>query len=863
MAEKKKYNSILISGRKDQTLTYSKYVKDEESGESVKESLDKKVNITDELTTQQIKDGAITNEKMAADSVGNTNLQDGSVSNEKLEDGSITNGKLAENSITKDKLKDNTIGVEKLDPELRQTINAATGLPENLVETIQNVDDTLKDHQSQLDDKQSQIDDKQQQITANDEDISLLQTRSTQMEETIKGIAATGGASQATAVTYNNANSQLTATNIQSAVDELQGSKIDKSSIVQEAGDAENKVMSQKAVSTKLSDLNKTLSRTNRVQLYIPDGGDSYLEESTSNVYFRFSMIVVRGIPARTLGFDELATELGVETVTSPKGIENCIILEDGKDLVFDLNDNKFKIIGRTNIDANHIILLASVSGKFDIKSSNLLDRWIVKTLSETKKQLSDLQDKLSEVSQPYKFTNNGIFMSVNGTNNVTLNDDGSITINKNGFNLYLNGKKYEIVGNTDKNLKYIYTSGQSSSYHYIDPSKLKNGVTNWDEVTDLFSNSAFVQPMPLLTAWYGTDPYPQPVGLLASGVARLLGSKALDANISKKDSDTINICNAAHNSDFKCIFFTDTHGSSDNVKKMIDNANKLGESYIDCLINGGDTVNRFNSEGLDWYDKLVKDSKQPVFNCVGNHDAWGTDYYNWDTNKNIYDLITAKVKENVPAIVQPNDVSSTFSNYYYWDKGKVRIIVICSMQLGESNDYYYDNVQNTWLESVLNDAKNNNKAVIIVNHCPFAPTDCKEVKSDWSSEYTWTNDMQDTMHMTDKIPTLVDSFIDNGGIFICYLTGHSHVDYLMTSVKHPRQFCFTSTSNAYNNHGADAKNDMDKNSYYSQAYNYIGIDLTHSVIKVQRIGLNTNAWMQEHNSFCWDFKNHKLVSSN
>ncbi len=220
MAEKKKYNSILVSGRKDETLTYSRYVKDEESGESVKESLDKKVNNTDELETQQIKDGAITNEKMAADSVGNTNLQDGSVSNEKLEDGSITNDKLAENSITKDKLQDKTIGVEKLDPELRQAINAATGLPDDLVETIQNVDDTLKDHQSQLDDKQSQIDDKQQQITANDEDISLLQTRSTQMEETIKGIAATGGASQATAVTYDNEKSGLTAVNAQAAIDE-------------------------------------------------------------------------------------------------------------------------------------------------------------------------------------------------------------------------------------------------------------------------------------------------------------------------------------------------------------------------------------------------------------------------------------------------------------------------------------------------------------------------------------------------------------------------------------------------------------------------------------------------------------------
>lgn len=229
MAEKKKYNSILVSGRKDKTLTYTKYIKDEESGESVKESLDKKVNVTDKLETQQIKDGAITNEKMAAGSVGNTNLQDGSVSNEKLEDGSITNEKLAENSITKDKLKDNTIGVEKLDPELRQTINAATGLPNDLVETIQNVNDTLRDHQSQLDDKQ-------QQITANDEDISLLQTRSNQMEETIKSIAATGGASQATAVTYNNEKSKLTAVNIQSAVDEV----VDKASIKDEEGNVQD-----------------------------------------------------------------------------------------------------------------------------------------------------------------------------------------------------------------------------------------------------------------------------------------------------------------------------------------------------------------------------------------------------------------------------------------------------------------------------------------------------------------------------------------------------------------------------------------------------------------------------------------------
>lgn len=183
MAEKKKYNSILVSGRKDQTLTYSKYVKDEESGESVKESLDKKVNVTDKLETQQIKDGAITNEKMAADSVNteqvvdesivNSKLANDSVSTEKIENGSVTNSKMSKDSVdteqvvnesivnsklskdavsteklqdgsvTNEKMAKDSLTKDKLDPELRKTLDAAVGLPDDLVTMIQDVDVNL------------------------------------------------------------------------------------------------------------------------------------------------------------------------------------------------------------------------------------------------------------------------------------------------------------------------------------------------------------------------------------------------------------------------------------------------------------------------------------------------------------------------------------------------------------------------------------------------------------------------------------------------------------------------------------------------------------------------------------------------
>lgn len=54
MAENKKYNSILVSGRKDETLTYSRYIKDEKTGKSIKESLDGKMNTTDKIEIEQI-----------------------------------------------------------------------------------------------------------------------------------------------------------------------------------------------------------------------------------------------------------------------------------------------------------------------------------------------------------------------------------------------------------------------------------------------------------------------------------------------------------------------------------------------------------------------------------------------------------------------------------------------------------------------------------------------------------------------------------------------------------------------------------------------------------------------------------------
>ena len=116
------------------------------------------------------------------------------------------------------------------------------------------------------------------------ETVQQIGEKTHQLEDAIKDITATGGASTANAVSYSNSTSGMTAVTAQGAIDELASKKANSADVIsqmqteqtrvnaelekkfnltnitQESGDAEDKVMSQKAVSTKLSNLSEKLS---------------------------------------------------------------------------------------------------------------------------------------------------------------------------------------------------------------------------------------------------------------------------------------------------------------------------------------------------------------------------------------------------------------------------------------------------------------------------------------------------------------------------------------------------------------------------------------------------------------------------
>ena len=146
-------------------------------------------------------------------------------------------------------LEGDTQTVENEIQDINSRHNDLNSKHESLSSTVSEHTNQIESNQNQITANKSTQDAKNASLDAN---MAKLNTRDDQITELVRGITATGGASVATTVTYDNTSSHLASATVQGAIDELQGSKIDKTSILQELGNAEDKVMSQKCISQEI-----------------------------------------------------------------------------------------------------------------------------------------------------------------------------------------------------------------------------------------------------------------------------------------------------------------------------------------------------------------------------------------------------------------------------------------------------------------------------------------------------------------------------------------------------------------------------------------------------------------------------------
>ena len=144
ITEKLNDRAVTTEKVEEKAITNPKLGDQSVDGRVVREaSLETKHLANESVTTDKIARKSITKDKIAEGAVDETLVKDGSIVNSKLSKNSVSTDKIENGSVTNDKLASGTLKIEKFDPELRKAIESATGIPDNLVEMIQDVDENL------------------------------------------------------------------------------------------------------------------------------------------------------------------------------------------------------------------------------------------------------------------------------------------------------------------------------------------------------------------------------------------------------------------------------------------------------------------------------------------------------------------------------------------------------------------------------------------------------------------------------------------------------------------------------------------------------------------------------------------------
>lgn len=139
--EKVTNGAVTTSKIAEQAVTDSKL----DDGAVVERAIDEGAVTTSKIAsgaveTDKIANENVTNEKLAEDSITTSKLKDESITTEKLAESSVETSKIKDGTITNDKIAQDTLTRDKLDPEFRKVLDAAVGLPDELVTMIQDVD---------------------------------------------------------------------------------------------------------------------------------------------------------------------------------------------------------------------------------------------------------------------------------------------------------------------------------------------------------------------------------------------------------------------------------------------------------------------------------------------------------------------------------------------------------------------------------------------------------------------------------------------------------------------------------------------------------------------------------------------------
>ena len=331
-------------------------------------------------------------------------------------------------------------------------------------------------------------------------------------------------------------------------------------------------------------------------------------------------------------------------------------------------------------------------------------------------------------------------------------------------------------------------------------------------------------------------------------------------------------------------MHFSDIHGDADRLKRIVEFKEHYSE-YIDDAIHTGDATEIYfdyyngsytlDDKSFAWWANSGANS---ILNIMGDHDSMGGS-----------PSLSGGIKGGGSLAYSQKKVCSRFitpfesewgltnhpSNATYWYKDYtncgVRLVALDNihyretLQLadgGTTNVYPLDNEptdngeQLAWFVETLADAKNQGLSVIVATHSPYKqdPIQCTFMSLD--GRY------YNSVNLPLELVQAVQSFIDNGGKFVSWITGELHVDVFANVQGYPKQLLISiDTATGVRENGQMwSFNNKPDNTLAMDCFNLVSVDVDKGYIRLHRIGSMYDRQGREIVGLVYDYVNQTLI---
>lgn len=294
---------------------------------------------------------------------------------------------------------------------------------------------------------------------------------------------------------------------------------------------------------------------------------------------------------------------------------------------------------------------------------------------------------------------------------------------------------------------------------------------------------------------------------------------------------------------------FSDIHADEVELLRATEFINHYSDMIDDSICTGDLVLERWDN-GFSYWGGVS--GAENILLCIGNHDVL-TDPTGWDWTQRASQFDQYN-RYFAPYIANWDCIYSAGDTYYYKDyaEKKIRLIVLNCMLEGADNTG-----QLSWFTAALSGAASNDYSVIVADH--YMPANAEKINCNFTSiDKGVSSDILPSQYMD-----AVQSFINGGGKFICYIAGHTHNDLVVRSQSYPNQICVVidALNRAQGNQYSDTQRTNETKS--QDLFNLFVTDTASGVIKIMRVGADMDHYLRKKECITINYTNGNIITQN